>query len=1322
MDAASSGHPTRKKLSSFGLGKLDEPSADVVSRHLEQCPDCRKQVAEMSADSFLGRVRDAQVQAPVMSATDQSRTSSATSSRFGPQPAVPPPSHTLPPGLADHADYEIKRELGRGGMGVVYLAHNRLMGRDEVLKVMGRNIMERPGVLDRFVREIRAVAKLRHANIVTAYHAFRLGDSFVFAMEHVEGLDLSRMVKAKGPLSVGHACNFIYQAALGLQHACEEGLVHRDIKPGNLMLARKGDKATIKILDFGLAKASREERVDGALTHEGQALGTPDFIAPEQIVNAPNVDIRADIYSLGGTLYYLLIGQPPFQANSLYDLYQAHISRDVDPLNLIRPEVPVELAALVAKMMAKEPERRFQTPGEVAHALTPFFKKRDGALKRAGPEISSASRGGTGRLAAAVELNPTRPATDEPTAAVRGNGAADQDARPTQWNTLIDVRETQDTHNGSRVSPVAIRPPWIWAALAAAVLLVGLLAVWGVTVRISTSDGTIVLEDLPDQASVLIAGERATIRWPGGRGSAEITVVPGSHWVEVKKDGFTTQGQTVIVRKGKRVLLKVHLEGANKPGTVAGDAVRGAPSAIPDNPSTPHEGRPQESSDRARTAQTGGATPPAEGPADDWEKPPGAHDRRAAETVLRRGGTVIIRLGEVDAEINASNGLPAAPFKLVGAKVNNKADLVDTDLETFRGLTDISEVSVPNCKFITDAGIARLQGLINLRRLDLWATQLTDAGVVSLGRLEKLEWLSLGETRVTGNGLAGIRGLTNLRQLTLWWNRITDDDLVHLEGLLRLESLTLAGTPVTDRGVAHLKGLPQLRHLNLYTTQAAGEWMANPQGLAQLKSLSLRRVPGVDANLVHLRNLPQLESLTLGLTVTDAGLVHLRGLTQLKSLKLDGNRVTDAGIKQLRGLTQLKELDLRETAVTPQGIEDLKKALPTCRIISDPAKRPPENAAALVRESTFNALANRKTWDRQLVVNAQPSKRNIEQWRLAPGLTVTPENGLVYVSEVFGRAGVIFTHPFDTKTPATIDFSKITRANAGQLSLMIKSYQSPGKGGRIVVNGGQATPSAAEIGAADRWKTIPIVFDHEAVIVEHHALGWNCEGMFFDYQIEKKPTEAARAVAENARTTDRRFLFNGKDLEGWKNRFAGNGSEWSVVRNALVARPSGVAGHPSVLVTEQNFANFRLRFKFLVETPEGGGCIEVRRSAIGDRMSGYHVQLGTWPTARAQISVGSVSKLSNYQYGRPIPADMPAKQTDVAANTWHTMEIAAVGNEIRVSLKERFVAQLVDPGEPCASGEIGLCGRADSFVRYKEISIEVLPDDAARRKSSKIKN
>jgi serine/threonine protein kinase len=464
MGATAAVHPNDPTLQAYGLGKLDDASAESVNKHLSSCSDCERRVAEMSSDSFLGRLRGAQG-GPAMSATDRSQFGG---SLIGNGPAVaasPPAAETLPPGLADHPDYEIKRELGRGGMGVVYLAHNRLMGRDEVLKVMGRHIMERPGVLDRFLREIRAVAKLRHPNIVTAYHATRIGESIVFAMEYVEGLDLSRMVKAKGPLPVAHACFFAHQAALGLEHAHEEGLVHRDMKPGNLMLSRKKDKATVKILDFGLARVTREEKVDLRLTSEGQALGTPDYIAPEQIVDATTADIRADIYSLGGTLYHLLTGRPPFQASSLYDMFQAHIFRDADPLNLVRPEVPAELAAVVAKMMAKDPGRRFQTPKEVAEVLMPFFKK-DGVGGRR--SIGDASQ--VGQHWKSGDLGGREPISAQPaasTAPVRPLNKPVETARPEKtWESLIEGRKEENSIGAAPTVEPSWRPRWMWPSVA----------------------------------------------------------------------------------------------------------------------------------------------------------------------------------------------------------------------------------------------------------------------------------------------------------------------------------------------------------------------------------------------------------------------------------------------------------------------------------------------------------------------------------------------------------------------------------------------------------------------------------------------------------------------------------------------------------------------------------------------------------------------------------------------------------------------------------------------------------------------------------------
>jgi serine/threonine protein kinase len=389
MAPASAHHPSREILLSFGLGKLDRSLEEKVERHIEKCEACAGMVAELPQDSFRGGRRKAGHQSDGTATSEMPR---AVGSAHGTPGWSPPPglARALPVELAEHPDYEIVRELGRGGMGVAYLAHNRLMGRDEVLKVIGPQLVERPEMLDRFVREIRAVSRLQHPAIVTAYSAFRCGQSIVFVMEHVDGLDLGRLVRDNGPLAIVNACYCVHQAALALQHAHEAGIVHRDIKPANLMITRDGGRPAIKLLDFGLAKAKVEDRsfdLRGAkrwsegepsdeLTSHDRLVGTPDFIAPEQIRDAKAADIRADIYSLGCTLYFLLSGRPPFRAGTVPEILQAHFSMEVLPLNLVRPEVPTELAALVAKMMAKDPVDRFQTPAQVAAALTPFISRR----------------------------------------------------------------------------------------------------------------------------------------------------------------------------------------------------------------------------------------------------------------------------------------------------------------------------------------------------------------------------------------------------------------------------------------------------------------------------------------------------------------------------------------------------------------------------------------------------------------------------------------------------------------------------------------------------------------------------------------------------------------------------------------------------------------------------------------------------------------------------------------------------------------------------------------------------------------------------------
>jgi hypothetical protein len=263
------------------------------------------------------------------------------------------------------------------------------------------------------------------------------------------------------------------------------------------MLARKGDKA----LDFGLAKATREQKVDSALTSERQALGTPDFIAPEQIVDAMSADIRSDIYSLGGTLYYLLTGRPPFVANSLYDLYQAHISQDANPLNLVRPEVPSELATIVAKMMAKDPGRWFQTPGEVAQALMPFFKKRSPGLVGSNPEVSRAGQTNAGRPVSTS----TQPVTEAGREAVRAEKAAQPAAAESQWESLITFGEEKRPITPAPAIDPERRRPWKKWPIALAACLFGLIVLGGIIITIRDKNGREISKiSVPDGSTVVV--------------------------------------------------------------------------------------------------------------------------------------------------------------------------------------------------------------------------------------------------------------------------------------------------------------------------------------------------------------------------------------------------------------------------------------------------------------------------------------------------------------------------------------------------------------------------------------------------------------------------------------------------------------------------------------------------------------------------------------------------------------------------------------------------------------------------------------------------
>lgn len=267
--------------------------------------------------------------------------------------------------------YIVLDRLGEGGMGQVFKAKHQVMKRLVAVKVIRKGLLSYGEQVQRFYREIEAVARLSHPNIVLAHDAGRVGDVHFFAMEYVEGIDLARQLRDTGPVPVDKACDYVRQAALGLQHAHERGLVHRDIKPSNLLVCPGENGAEIvKILDLGLARI-HESNNRRRLTQVGEVMGTADYIAPEQANDASGVDIRADIYSLGCTLYHLIAGQPVFVGGSMTDKLRRHQKEVPRPLGQIR-NLPAGLDAALTKMLAKRPEERYQSPKEVAEALGPI--------------------------------------------------------------------------------------------------------------------------------------------------------------------------------------------------------------------------------------------------------------------------------------------------------------------------------------------------------------------------------------------------------------------------------------------------------------------------------------------------------------------------------------------------------------------------------------------------------------------------------------------------------------------------------------------------------------------------------------------------------------------------------------------------------------------------------------------------------------------------------------------------------------------------------------------------------------------------------------
>ncbi|MEM1225224.1 MAG: serine/threonine-protein kinase [Planctomycetota bacterium] len=265
--------------------------------------------------------------------------------------------------------YKLLGHIGTGGMSSVYLAEHGGLGDKRAIKVLPKRRNDDASYLARFQLEAKAIASLNHPNIVLAHDIDQAGDTHYIVMEYVDGVDLQLLVRRDGPLDISTSADVIAQAARGLAHAHERGVVHRDVKPANLLVDSKG---VVRLLDMGLALVETTDAESLTVANNENVLGTADYLAPEQALNSHSVDHRVDIYGLGCTLYFLLTGRPPFADGTLAQRIAKHQKEMPRAIRELRPDCPGELEGVCVKMIQKQPEYRYQSATDVAEVLEKF--------------------------------------------------------------------------------------------------------------------------------------------------------------------------------------------------------------------------------------------------------------------------------------------------------------------------------------------------------------------------------------------------------------------------------------------------------------------------------------------------------------------------------------------------------------------------------------------------------------------------------------------------------------------------------------------------------------------------------------------------------------------------------------------------------------------------------------------------------------------------------------------------------------------------------------------------------------------------------------